>query len=162
MNPNRRSALLPVALLAAAAALAGCSETPPPAPRAEPGGEVTASAQADVFTLQIGDCLNYMQDEGSTEITSLPTVPCDEPHDSEIYAETTITEDQLPTVEEIAEAYCLEQFTTFIGKSFEESSLYYSYLVPTELSFEQGDDVVQCLVVQQEGGLTASLEGAGI
>ncbi|WP_136518048.1 septum formation family protein [Cellulomonas telluris] len=170
MTVNHRRALLPLTVLAAAVALSGCGtvldavvgDDAPPAPRAEPGGEVTASAEADVFTLQVGDCLNYMDQSEADQISSLPTVPCSEPHDSEIYAEMTITEDQLPTVETLADAFCLEQFTTFVGMSYDESALYYSYLVPSELSFDQGDDVVQCLVVQQEGGVTGTLKDAGI
>ncbi|QGQ18336.1 hypothetical protein GC089_02495 [Cellulomonas sp. JZ18] len=170
MNANHRRALLPLTAVVAALSLSGCGtvldavlgENPPPAQRDEPGGEITASAEADVFTLQVGDCLNYMDQSDADEISSLPTVPCSEPHDSEIYAEMTITEDQLPTVETLADAFCLEQFTTFVGMTYDESALYYSYLVPSELSFDQGDDVVQCLVVQQEGGVTGTLKGAGI
>lgn len=170
MTANLRRALLPVTALVAAVSLSGCGsileavlgETAPPAQRAEPGGEVTASAVADVFSLQLGDCLNYMQEEDVTEISSLPTVPCSEPHDTEIYAETTITEDQLATVDEFADTFCLDQFAGFVGTSYEESALYFSYLVPTDMSFEQGDDLVQCLVVQEEGGVTGTLKGSGL
>lgn len=170
MTAIRRRALLPLTALVAAAALSGCGaltdavlgENPPPAQRAEPGGEVTASADADVFTLQVGDCLNYMQDEGSSEISSLPTVPCAEPHDAEIYAETTVTEEQMATVDDVADQYCYDQFAGFVGKSYEESVLDYSTLVPTPDGFAAGDDVVQCVIVQPDGGLTASVQGTGV
>ncbi|MFS0703164.1 septum formation family protein [Cellulomonas sp. 179-A 9B4 NHS] len=170
MIATRRRALLPLATLVAAVTLSGCGaiadavlgENPPPAQRSEPGGEVTASADADVFTLQVGDCLNYMQDEGSSEISSLPTVPCSEPHDAEIYAETTVTEEQFATVDDVADQYCYDQFAGYVGAAYEDSALYYSTLVPTPDGFAAGDDVVQCVVVQETGGLTATVQGTGL
>ena len=48
----------------------------------------------DVFSIVVGDCLD---DAGvGDEVTTLPIVPCDEPHDSEVFARTAAEEDDFP------------------------------------------------------------------
>lgn len=170
----------PVLALSLAATLTGCSsvldsvlgDTAEPAQRDEPGGEITASAQADVFTLQVGDCLDYAsQSAESTEFTSLPTIPCDQQHDTEIYAETTLTEEQYKealaasTDTEtltFADQFCYDAFAPFVGTSYEESALEFTLLSPTDESWAQGDDVLQCLVVHLDGGLTGTMRGSAL
>lgn len=170
----------PALAVTLAATLTGCGsildsvlgDAPEPAQRDEPGGEITASAQADVFSLQVGDCLNYAaQSEETSEFSSLPTVPCAEQHDTEIYAETTLTEEQyqeaLTTPAEgadptFADQFCYDAFAPFVGTSYEESALDYTFLSPTAESWEQGDDVLQCLVVHLEGGLTGTMRDSAL
>lgn len=163
-----RSLTAPLAAVALAAALTGCSALDSlgggaePAQRDEPGGEITASAEADVFSLQLGDCLDYAGLSEMDQVESVPTIPCGDPHDAEIYAETTITEDQLADVETIADTFCRDSFTTFIGKTFDESLLGLNYLYPDELTFAEGDDVIQCIVQHPDGGVTGTLKDSAI
>ncbi|UZN02715.1 septum formation family protein [Cellulomonas sp. S1-8] len=168
----------PVLAVALAATLTGCGSLfggdAEPAQRDEPGGEITASADADVFSLQVGDCLDYLAlSEDTTEFSSLPTIPCADPHDSEIYAETTLTEEQFQADLALTEAgdtetpttadqFCYDAFAPFVGATYEDSVLDYTYLSPTEESWAQGDDVVQCLVVHPDGGVTGTLKDAAI
>ncbi|MBO3088096.1 septum formation family protein [Cellulomonas dongxiuzhuiae] len=165
----------PVLAVALAAALTGCGvldsvlgDSPEPAQRDEPGGEITASAEADVFSLQLGDCFDYAALSEATEISSVSTIPCGDPHDAEIYAETTLTEEQFqsdlalttagdtetPTV---ADQFCYDAFAGFVGKAYEESTLDYTLFSPSEEGWEQGDDVVQCIVLHPDGGFTGSM-----
>ncbi|MCC2336186.1 septum formation family protein [Cellulomonas wangsupingiae] len=181
MNPTPRRLLSVSAVaVALAATLTGCGsvldsvlgDQPEAAQRDEPGGEITASAEADVFSLQVGDCLNYLAlSEESTEFSSLPTVPCAEQHDAEIYAETNLTKEQyeadLALADDTetpthADQFCYDAFSGFVGTSYEESTLDYTYLSPTPEGWAGGDDVVQCLVLHLEGGLTGSMQGTGL
>ncbi len=168
-SPVRRAALLSVTALALVATLSGCGsildqvlgQAPPPAQRDEPGGEVTASADADVFTLALGDCLDYRAVEEQTELTTLPIVPCADEHDSEVYAEKTLTQEEFDDLDTVAAEYCYDEFALFVGVPLEESELTYSYFFPTPTSWEQGDDVLQCLVITPDGKpTTGTLEGA--
>lgn len=154
----------PFLLTAALAGLTGCGMLEPeaePAVRDEESGEIVESSDASVFSLRVGDCLSDTADE---EVTSVPTVPCAEPHDNEAYATTQLPDGDYPGEDAVATAgdtYCYEQFPTFVGMAYEESALEYSTMLPTQVSWEQGDDrEVLCLVYSPEGQTTGTLKGA--
>lgn len=163
-----RSLAAPLAAVALAAALTGCSALDQlgggaaPAQRDEPGGEITESAEADVFSLQLGDCLDYAALSSATEVASVPTVPCGDPHDAEIYAETHLTEEQFADAENVSDTFCLDAFAGFVGLPFDDSTLNYSYLSPSAESYAEGDDVVQCLLIHPDGGFTGTMQNSAI
>jgi len=156
--------------------LSGCASIldelggPQEAPRDEPGGEVTASAEADVFSLQLGDCidmealdaLSNVPEGESAELDVVPVVPCSDPHTGELFGETTLPEGDFPgeeAVELAAEDYCLPAFADFIGLSYDESVYDYFSFYPTSDGWTVGDDrVIQCVVVTDEP-VTATLQG---
>ncbi|MBD7917937.1 septum formation family protein [Cellulomonas sp. Sa3CUA2] len=165
----------PVLAVTLAAALTGCGaldsvlgDGAAPAQRDEPGGEITASAEADVFSLQLGDCFDYAALSEATSISSVSTIPCGDPHDAEIYAETTLTEEQFrsdlalteagdTTSPTVAEQFCYDAFAGFVGTSYEESLLDYTLFSPSEEGWEQGDDVVQCILLHPDADFTGSM-----
>ncbi len=63
---------------------------PADAQRDEPGGEVTEASDADVFSVQVGDCIVSSKLDDADQVESVPVVPCSEPHDAEVYAETEL------------------------------------------------------------------------
>lgn len=137
----------------------GSSNEPP---RDETNGQITETADADVFAIQVGDCLDYAA-LGSGEIDTVPVVPCGEPHDGEVYAEMTLPDGDYPgedAVGEQADTYCYDQFTSFVGLVWEESTLDYSPLTPTEAGWDGYDDrLIQC-VVASEDDVTVSFQGS--
>ncbi len=79
---TRATALLAVG--AATVALSGCSILNSltgggQATRDDSGQVVEGNDSTDVFTLQVGDCLNDAT--ASETVETIPTVPCSEPHD---------------------------------------------------------------------------------
>jgi hypothetical protein len=156
------------ALVGAALLLAGCSQITdlfggPQAVRDAQSGEVTDAGQMDVFTLSVGDCLN---DTGSTdEVFDVPVVPCSDPHDYEVYYDYTLPSGEYPGEEAVfaaAEADCPAQFESFVGLPYDESTLIFSYYVPTAESWAgQGDRVVSCLIGDGAGQVTGTLAGSG-
>lgn len=126
-------------------------------------GAVVASQEASVFSLDVGDCLNTA-DLASGELDAIPTLPCAEPHDSEIYAEILLTGDEWPGLDSVdtqVDDFCYAQFPGFVGVSYQESVLYYITVTPTQTSWEQADDRIgQCIVIDDDGGVTGSLRGA--
>ena len=154
----------PALLLVALAGVSGCGvlgETAEPAVRDE-SGEITESSEADVFSLQVGDCLNETTTEETAEVTSVPTVPCGDPHDSEAYAATDMPDGDYPgdqAVIDASDAFCYEQFATFVGLSYDESVYGYTGFFPTKDTWEQLDDrTLQCIVSSEEP-VTDSLKG---
>ncbi|HEY0216606.1 MAG TPA: septum formation family protein [Cellulomonas sp.] len=162
-NLTSRCALA-VLSVASVVAVAGCSMLggSDDAKRDESSGEVTEAADADVFSLAVGDCLD-LSDFEETEVETLPVVPCSDPHDSEVYAEQELTGDEIPTdLDTQADQICYDAFAPFVGIAYEESQLGYSYLAPTSVSWDQGDRNVQCIVSHLTEQVTSTLEGSGI
>lgn len=146
-------------------ALTGCAAFGPFVPSGEPlrdddGQIVEANEQTDAFALQVGDCLNDATAAG--EVTTVPTVPCDEPHDSEVYAAFALGESDYlgdEIVVDKAEALCLPAFEEFVGEPYLESRLDFAYYYPTEASWASGDREVLCVIYDPEGPVTGSLRG---
>jgi hypothetical protein len=138
------------------AGLGACSDEP----ERNDEGEVTEGGDADVLSLNVGDCIS---DSGTaTTVGSLPVVPCDEPHDSEVYFSYMIPGDEIPAeaeMNQIISEQCTSAFETFIGMPYEQSVLDYTSLFPTAGSWDQGDREVLCMAVDPAGDVTGTLEG---
>jgi hypothetical protein len=141
------------------------------APRDEPGGEVTASAEADAFKILQGDCIDMTALDGydeaaegeEFEVDSVPVVPCDEPHTGEVYSEMDMEGDKYPgekAVEKAFDDWCYDEFEKFVGVSYDESKYSYTGLYPTKDTWEMLDDrTIQC-IVSSEKPVKGTLEGA--
>lgn len=121
----------------------------------------------NVFDLEVGDC--FVEEEmdsalGGEEISNVPLVDCEEPHDAEIYHTHEVEGDDFPGQEAIeadAEEACLgSAFSEFIGVDYMESEIYAYMMSPTEDTWTEMDDrEIVCYVVVDEE-MTGSLEGA--
>ena len=126
----------------------------------------TGGDTASVFDLTVGDCLNEPE-ASDGEIYDVEIVPCADLHDYEVYHEYALdlgaSWPGKADIEADAQATCAEEFETFVGVPFNESAaLWYSYYSPTETSWEQGDDKIQCLVYEasdDEGASIVEVEG---
>jgi hypothetical protein len=134
-----------------------------------PTDEATPSAvpgeDASVFELAVGDC--YNSPSTSDEVQSVAVVPCDTPHDSEVFFLVDYPDDGtgFPGLEELntfADDQCQGQaFTDYVGVVWAESRFFTSQLTPTEASWEQGDREVVCLLYDPTTQLNASVRGTG-
>ncbi len=164
-RPTRAAALVLLAL--ASVALSGCSIINGvfgggQATRDESGEVIEGNDATDVFTLLVGDCGNSPDD--SEVVSTIPTVPCDEPHDFEIYFSHIMSDVDYPGQDAIAaegDEVCLGAFPDFIGIPYADSQYYYSYYFPTEGSWAEGDREILCFAYDQAGQITGSLENIG-
>ncbi len=149
-------------------ALSACSQvedlvgsTDEPA-RDETGQVTESAAAADVFSIKVGDCIGSFGD--GEEVEEIPVVPCDEPHDQEVYARYEVPEaDEYPgleTVQSMGDEQCAAEFATFVGLDYDESELYLSYLTPTEDSWAQGDREILCVIYEDGAQTTGTLKDA--
>ena len=129
-------------------------------------GEITENGDADVFALRVGDCFD--NEDGSSsiegEVSSIPVVPCDEPHDNEAYYSFDLEGTEYPGDDAITTAGdegCYDQYDNFVGINYESSTLYYSFISPTEQSWLQGDREILCLILDDGVKTTGTLKGAG-
>ena len=125
-------------------------------------GEITEAGEADAFAITVGDCLNTS--ELGTEVQTVPTVPCGEPHEGEVFAAMDLPEGDFPGEEAVtaeSETFCRAEFETFIGLPYDDSALYFLSLYPTAQSWEMNDDrEILCIVEDSSGKATGSLAGA--
>lgn len=154
-----------IAAVAAAAAvllLASCSLLESDAPR-DDSGQVTEATTISVFKLQKGDCFDEAS-MGTGEVNTVKVIPCDEPHDSEIFAEKTLTGSSFPgdsAIQEEADEFCYGEFEPFVGISYDDSLHYFYSLTPTQGSWDQDNDrLIQCIIISDEGNISHSLKGA--
>lgn len=146
--------------LLGATVLAGCAGGPA---RDEETGELLQAADIGVFDLQVGDCLAEFDDEG--EVTTVRAVPCAEEHAAEIFVSVEVPDgDEYPgdqAIQDFAHDVCPDRFEEFVGVPWEESEYDYSYLGPTQTSWDGGDREVLCTVGHRHRPVTGSLEDAG-
>jgi len=154
-------------VLAAALSLSGCSIlndlVAPPEQRDEEG-TIVDGGSTDIFTIAVGDCLVENVSEGA--VSAVKTVPCDEPHAGEVFADYTMDEGEYPGEDAVfakAEEECSAGFETFVGLSYEDSTLEFSYYYPVEDTWNEADDrLISCIIEDPANAeLVGSLSGAG-
>lgn len=163
-SPFARTATL-LAVAALGLGLSGCSLldqlTGDGTVRDDGGQVVESNDAADVFTIQVGDCLNDA--DAAEEVTEVPLVPCAEPHDSEVYASIIVTGEEFPgqaAVQEEAETGCRADFESFVGVPYLDSIYDFSYYFPTEASWGGGDREILCVIYDPAGQpVTGTLAG---
>lgn len=141
-------------ILAAATILTGCGSAP-----------TTKGASLSVFHLRTGECATTPQ-AVKAELTSVKVVSCREPHTQEVYA---LVDDNAGTnypgttaLQTFANGACLQRFAGYVGVDYRDSSLFYTYLLPSVRSWAQGDRTVDCVITTTGQQLTRSVKGAKI
>jgi len=131
-------------------------------------GAIIGEGSVDAFNVRVGDCFNdYSTSSFNDEVSSVPGVPCSEPHDNETYAVFDVSISSYPESEdvmaEIAHNACVERFDSFVGRDYESSALDISTLFPTAQSWKQNDREVVCAVYDMEANpLVGSVQGKGL
>ena len=160
----------------AALSLSACSDDSDDAASDEPAGEQTEAEdaadeeddteqsggeQSDVFDVEVGNCIGDFQ--ADEEVSNVDVVPCEEPHDQEIYAIFEVPDGEFPgedSFEAQVQEDCIPEFETFIGMAWQESALDIKWLQPTEESWGEGDRELVCTVYEEGVPTTGTLEGA--
>ncbi len=165
-RPFARTALVAAATFALAVALSGCGAMDVFGARGEPERdaetkEITSSGQADVFAIEVGDCVDETE---ADEVSDVPVVPCSDPHDQELFSEFLLTETEWPgddAIQEAAITRCDAAFEVFVGVPWDSSELEWYPFTPTEDGWDSlGDRLVQCVIYDPAGKTTGTLKGA--
>jgi hypothetical protein len=165
ITPALKKTVLFLTVGGAALALSGCSLVgglfPAEAERDESGQITAGHENTDIFSIRVGDCTN---DVDSDEIATVPTVPCSEPHDNEAYFAYDIEAKEFPGEQAVlAEAgdTCVSEFEDFVGISYEESMLDIWPLIPTDVTWAEGDREVVCFIYAMNDDFTAPVQSTG-
>lgn len=123
-----------------------------------------------VFEVAIGQCFNPPTGPPKVELSDLTSVACSAPHTQESYAHPTYAapaggDDSIypgdAALVAFAKGSCGQAFEAYVGVSYQDSSLFFTYLLPSARSWEQGKDrTVLCFVMTTGQALTATVKGS--
>jgi hypothetical protein len=126
---------------------------------------VFSACTAEVLTLDVGTCFDDPDEFDLVDSSDVPIVDCDVPHDNEVYANSDLQGDEFPGREGIAnraDQVCLAEFDSYIGAPYETSIYEFSWFVPSEESWDQGDREVICYAYDLSlDKITGSINGIG-
>ncbi len=126
----------------------------------DPSGEITAAGTVAIDNLAVGDCVESVDNEGSH--MSVDVVPCDEPHDNEVFARFDVPGDAWPgeeAVEADAEAGCWDALLEYAPTAYDDPDVTLFHFYPTALSWADGDREIICLTEYLDGPRVGSIEG---
>lgn len=157
-----RGAARVIFVVATTLLIAGCGDN---AVRGE-DDEVVEAGEVGAFEVRVGDCFDDGQlSAEASEVQEVDALPCDQPHDNEVYAVFELPDGEYPgddAVIEQSNAGCIERFAEFTGTAYEESQLDITQLFPTEDSWNTLDDrEVVCAVYDPSGPIEGSVKGQG-
>lgn len=126
--------------------------------------EATAVNIRDV---RVGQCIESLP-IGSI-VNDVAVVPCELPHQYELFANTVVDSADFPGDEvfELATEACIPLFATYVGEDYFDSLYYIDPIAPTEEGWRLGDRAVNCLLYSWPDGaedveyVTGSAEGTG-
>ncbi|MGQ0825496.1 MAG: septum formation family protein [Actinomycetota bacterium] len=122
-------------------------------------GEITEAGGVGVFVMEVGDCVELPE---SDYVESLEGVPCDTPHDAQLYAEFDLDNTSLPgptELQQLATDGCIFAWPAMLGANYDEMPNHDIYFfTPTSETWSNGDREVQCLVITVDGSpITGSI-----
>ncbi len=123
-------------------------------------GAIVESGDLGVFDFKVGDCLIDLPSGGS--VGKATGVPCSDPHQFEVYAETFLGDEveTLPKdISDQASEFCSPEFEKFVGLDYDNSVLMFTTLYPTQESWDGGDKEISCLIAAEEDKLTTGTLG---
>ncbi|MDK1291936.1 MAG: septum formation family protein [Actinomycetota bacterium] len=116
-----------------------------------------------VLKLDVGTCFD--DPETFDQVEDVPIVDCDEPHDNEVIANVELTGGDYPgqdQVENRATQICYDNFSDYVGISYEESIYDIGWLFPTEETWDAGDREVICFAYHLDfAKITGLINGIG-
>ncbi|MBC7291384.1 MAG: septum formation family protein [Actinotalea sp.] len=130
--------------------------------------------EIDVVTVEVGDCLRAPE-KSQAQIVTVRKVDCKEPHEHEVYATEPFagvdgaTPGGYPgdaALTAFAQARCLEEFEGYVGVDYRDSSLFFTWLLPSPRGWEgegkHRDRSVVCLVTGTGEPRTGSVRQTGL
>jgi hypothetical protein len=126
-------------------------------------GLVASACSSTVLKLDVGTCFD--DPETFEQVEDVPIVECDVPHDNEVIANQDLTGNDYPGVEQVenrATQICYDNFSDYVGISYEESIYDIGWLYPTEETWDAGDREVICFAYHLDfEKITGSINGIG-
>ena len=124
------------------------SSSPNPARTSSSGRNPTAPSKPATGPIYFADlAVGHCFQDWTEGDTQLMAVDCSTPHDNEVYYVAELTEDDLPSendLDRISSGLCLASFEPYVGALPDETTFEYSWLVPGEEAWSEGDHTIAC------------------
>lgn len=133
-------------------------------------GRANKAETVPVLAVRPGQCL-VAPKAVVAEIKDLSVVPCTQPHQQEVFAlesyplpagtEKTAAYPGQAVLKAFADGACLSAFSSYVGSDYRDSSLFFTYLLPSARGWQAGDDRdVTCVITTTGGTRTSSVKGS--
>ncbi|HZC72258.1 MAG TPA: septum formation family protein [Jatrophihabitans sp.] len=133
------------------------------------GGGSSSTGAESVFAVRPGQCF-AAPTKVHAELSSLQRTPCAAPHGQEAYAVVPYLDAKhaggsaYPGADALgafADSACAQKFGGYVGVDYLDSRLFFTYLVPSPRSWEQGTDRnVICFITSTSGPSSQSAKGS--
>jgi len=125
------------------------------------GGAVTDGGSISATSLQVGDCVNGLKN--TTNLLSLPGVPCTQPHEGEVFAVFDLPAGAYPgaaAVDQEVSRECNDRLGAYSPSAETNPDVGLFSVYPLEQNWRRGDRQVVCLATASSGGTTTgSIKG---
>jgi len=130
-----------------------------------PGTATSEGVQTATRLVLTGSCFELSQTVASSPPNGyIWVVPCDQPHDAEVFANQSVTADTYPDDSnwaDLATQYCGPAFSSYVGSDMGTSRLDVQYIRPTSTSWDAGNNQLVCFTVDPDGDRTSSVANTG-
>ena len=131
-------------------------------------GAGNRSVSVSVFTARPGQCF-VSPTTVHAELSKISRTPCSAKHNQEAYATVGYVAADGSKVSaypgndlltKFAQGACAQRFGPYVGVDYLDSSLYFTYLLPSPRSWQADDRNVICFVTTAGGTLDSSVKGS--
>jgi serine/threonine protein kinase len=139
-------------------------DVPPTAPTVAPttaapstSAPPTAISATD---LEVGECLNGLQ--ASNDVTTVPSVPCEEPHEGEVFAVFDLPAGEYPgqaAVDDQVSKQCNARLSAYSPSAADDPAVGLFSVYPLQQNWVRGDREVVCIATATSGTATGSIKG---
>jgi len=123
----------------------------------------TQMPTVNVLELEVGTCLNDVDQPLAQDLVDVPAVECTTPHQSEVFAAVTVDGSDYPGIDALTDQAvqgCQAEFQRFVGVEFAASELNFHYYYPTQSSWAVGDRSIYCVIFDPGVTTVGTLRGA--
>ena len=134
--------------------------SPTAEPTTEPPATTAPSTAISATELQVGDCLNDLTN--STDVSSLPSVHCAQPHQGEVFAVFDLPPGPYPGadgVDDLVSKGCNARLAEYSPGAPSDDAVGLFSVYPLEQNWERGDREVVCIAKATSGTTTGSIKG---
>ena len=120
----------------------------------------TPSTAISATDLEVGECLNGLQE--STDVSSVPSVPCAQPHQGEVFAVFDLPPGDYPgktAVEDQVEKGCDDRLAAYSPSTPGDQSIDQFFIYPQEQNWTNGDREVVCIAKAVSGTTSGTIRG---